>query len=262
MCAPLPVACGQLEESQPRTAAREAFDAARDAYRAALDAAGEGGLSRDDALRGRLRALIAAADAAVAVGCTFGAELELARSGLSAAERAADLERLAVEARAQAERARDAAAEEAARAAIAAQEHAAAAAAEAEALRQRFLAAVPAEPPASAPRDAVVTLRVRLPTGATLTRRFESTSTIAQLRAWVGSEYPSDALPPLAPDFVLRTQPLPGSGEASLVLRMPTQTVAEAGLRGLTLIVEHAPEAAGTSGGAAGSSSGAPVDVA
>ena len=236
-----------LEESEERRLARERFGEACAQYRTVLEEAADGAADQHSRpLHDALRALIAAADEAVAVGCVFGEELALAKRGLEAVERAAHLEQAAREAREQAEAAQEREALAAAEAAIRAHNEANAAAAAAEELRQRFLHLVPPEPAAGG----AVAIRVRTPTGVLLQRRFEPSATLGQVRAWVVTAYPADA-PPLHAEFVLKTQPLPGTPPQVLQPAQDQMTVEASGLRSQTLIISLDQ----TVHGAAGSSS-------
>ena len=229
-----------LEESVERESARRRFDAAREAYRQLLDAVPSSTSSLlidDDDARDKLRALVNAADDATEAGCAFGEELELARIGLRAADRLADTQRMAREAKAMAEAARDAEAARLAQEAIAAQEAAEGARAEAvaaaEVLRSRFHSLVPEEPDSGG-----APVRVQWPHGGTAQRRFEPCATLEQVRAWVMTAYPADSPTALTEDFVLKTRPIPGAPSFKIDDGNMAQTVEAARLGGQTLIFD------------------------
>jgi len=230
-----------LEESVEREGARLRFEAAREAYKQTLEGAAISGRSRllldEQIARDQLRALVNAADEAVEAGCEFGEELDLARSGLQAADRLVELERLAHEAQAQAEAAREAEAVGLAQEAFQAQAAAEAARQEATALAEqlqaRLSALVPAEPEVGG-----MPIRVQWPHGGQLQRRFEAGATLEQVRAWVVTAYPADAPTPLTEAFVLKTRPVPGTPTIKLDDSNRLVTVEEAGLRGQTLMFD------------------------
>jgi hypothetical protein len=229
-----------LEESEERRTAREAFASKSIEYRTALDEGGEGALVKDEGLRAKLGEVIAAAEAAEAIGVVFGRELDLAREGLKAAEAAAHLEETARKAKEAAERAVESAAEEAAKRAIEAHEAAEVARKKAEELRAAFLSSVAADTVANArfPEEANLLVRVRMPSGAKqpLERRFAPGNTIAQVRAWLITAYPPDASPKItsADCFVLKTAPLPGSPSMVLDAHL---SLREAGAEGGRLLL-------------------------
>ena len=243
-----------LEESDERARVRTAFDIARTTYRAALDASTQDALTSDESLRELLRSLLRAADDAVAAGVQFGADakLDLARESLSAAERAAALAQVAAQAMREAERARDAEAEVRAAEAIRAAEEAQAARAAADRLHVEYAAAVEPEPEPETAGGATsaetLRLRVRTPMGTTLERRFVSTATLRAVRAWIATEYPTDAPTPLTPTFALKTQPLPGVPSIVLDGAQEARTLLEVGLqRDSTLIIDmdHSSDSCG-----------------
>ena len=231
----------ELEESVEREGVRLRFEAAREAYKQTLESATISGRSRllldEPSARDQLRALVNAADEAVEAGCEFGEELDLARSGLQAADRLVELERLAREAQAQAEAAREAEAVRLAQEAFQAQAVAEAArqkaTALAEQLQARLSALVPAEPEAGG-----MPIRVQWPHGGQLQRRFEAGATLEQVRAWVVTAYPADAPTPLTEAFVLKTRPVPGTPTIKLDGSNRLLTVEEAGLRGQVLMFD------------------------
>ena len=217
------------------------FDHNLEAYKQTLEGAAISGRSRllldEPSARDQLRALVNAADEAVEAGCEFGEELDLARSGLQAADRLVELERLAREAQAQAEAAREAEAVRLAQEAFQAQAVAEAArqkaTALAEQLQARLSALVPAEPEAGG-----MPIRVQWPHGGQLQRRFEAGATLEQVRAWVVTAYPADAPTPLTEAFVLKTRPVPGTPTIKLDESNRLLTVEEAGLRGQVLMFD------------------------